>query len=172
METGGIRFIERMPLKGRPLATTATNDISLSVTAVRRFLRTLVTSMRLHKGEFQGLLFQDSSWESAASKTCCLRSTHFWIHESSFSMVQRTTKIRARISCWPRSEVCGFRPIPDSWSTFIWRAAGPRYPFRVREIEHYRKECLMLCAGIMLHGPTRVHVQNALCFINILKLFY
>ncbi|GBN69149.1 hypothetical protein AVEN_128502-1 [Araneus ventricosus] len=47
----------------------------------------------------------------------------------------------------------------DSRCTFIWRESGTRYlPSNVGEIDHYGGGGLMVCAGIMLDGRTRLHV--------------
>ncbi|GBN07856.1 Transposable element Tc1 transposase [Araneus ventricosus] len=161
-DTGSI---ERKPGKGRPRATTATEDRYLSIIARRNRGATasqlscdlyaatgtrvsrMTVSKRLHE---TGLFARPAVCVPFTSTKRRVRLA--WCREHrDWSMDQWTTVLFTYES--------QFSLNTDSRRTFIWREPGTRYlPSNVRKIDHYVGGGLMVWESIMLDGRTPLHV--------------
>ncbi|GBN82143.1 Transposable element Tcb2 transposase [Araneus ventricosus] len=162
-DTGSI---EKKHGKGRPRATTATEDRYLSIIARRnrgatasQLSRDLyaATGTRVSRVTVSKRLHETGLFARRPAVCVPLTSTNRrvcleWCREHrDWSMDQWATVLF--------TDESRFSLNTDSHRTFIWREPGTRYlPSNVREIDHYGGGGLMVWAGIMLDGRTHLHV--------------
>ncbi|GBN18658.1 hypothetical protein AVEN_173768-1 [Araneus ventricosus] len=161
-----LSLFSSKPGRGRPRATTATEDRYLSITARRnrgatgsQLSRDLyaATGTRVSRVTVSKRLYETGLFARRPAVCVPLTFTNrkarlAWCREHRDCIMDQWATILF-------TDESRFNLNTDSRRTFIWRELGTRYlPSNVREINHYGGGGLMVWAGIMLDDRTPLHV--------------